>query len=173
MDGVDDDDGIVDKHDGCPEGDNDADGVADREDRCPEEPETKNGFRDKDGCPDEIPAEVQRFTGVIDGITFETHKAVIRPASTTVLQEALTVLEGYPDVRLEISGHTDDVGDDRLNLDLSQSRADAVRTWFVAHGIDAERLRAVGYGELRPRAENTTDAGRAENRRVEFRPMKE
>ncbi|GDX81263.1 hypothetical protein LBMAG42_30740 [Deltaproteobacteria bacterium] len=184
-----DDDGVVDKHDrcpddaedvdgfedtdGCPEGDDDGDGVADRKDKCPEEPETRNGFRDKDGCPDEVPAEVARFTGVIDGITFETNKAVIRPASTPVLQEALAVLETYGDLRLEISGHTDDVGDDRLNLELSQARADAVRTWFVAHGVESDRLRAVGYGELRPRAENSTDAGRAENRRVEFRPLEE
>ena len=79
----------------------------------------------------------------------------------------------YTDVRLEVQGHTDDVGNDGANLDLSQRRAEAVVRWFTTHGVDAARLRAAGYGESRPVAENASDAGRAENRRVEFQLVQE
>jgi outer membrane protein OmpA-like peptidoglycan-associated protein len=161
-------DGFADR-DGCPERDNDLDGFADGVDTCPDEPETANGFQDSDGCPDEVPREVKRFTGVIRGITFETRSDTIRPSSEFTLQEALSVLEEYPDVRLEVEGHTDDVGDDAFNLELSDRRAHAVVRWFVEHGVDPVRLQARGYGETRPLAENASDAGRAENRRVEFR----
>ncbi|MEN9786343.1 MAG: hypothetical protein RLZZ299_1607 [Pseudomonadota bacterium] len=161
-------DGFADR-DGCPERDNDLDGFADGVDTCPDEPETANGFQDSDGCPDEVPREVKRFTGVIRGITFETRSDTIRPSSEFTLQEALSVLEEYPDVRLEVEGHTDDVGDDAFNLELSDRRAHAVVRWFVEHGVDPVRLQARGYGETRPLAENDSDAGRAENRRVEFR----
>ncbi len=154
--------------DGCPERDNDGDGIADRRDKCPNDPETINNFEDADGCPDGIPDAVVRFTGVIRGITFETNKAIIRPSSQTTLLDALDVLDRYPDVRLEVQGHTDDVGNDQFNLDLSQARSEAVVSWFAEHGIDADRLRPVGYGETVPIAENSSDAGRAENRRVEF-----
>ncbi len=171
-DEAEDKDGYADK-DGCPDPDNDGDGFADVDDTCHDEPETVNGFQDADGCPDDIPKEVKRFTGVIAGITFETNRDVIRPTSEFTLQDALSVLEGYPDVRLEVSGHTDDVGDDAFNLDLSQRRADAVVRWFTDHGIATSRLRGVGFGETRPLADNGTDAGRAENRRVEFRLLQE
>lgn len=159
--------------DGCPEPDNDEDGFPDRKDRCPDEQETFNGYKDKDGCPDDIPVEVKRFTGVIQGITFETNRAIIRLSSETTLRAALAVLLDNPDVRIEVQGHTDDVGNDQLNLDLSQHRAEAVVTWFVVHGVAFDRLTAVGYGETLPLADNATDAGRAENRRVEFKLLEE
>jgi OOP family OmpA-OmpF porin len=155
--------------DGCPERDNDQDGIPDKRDECPDDAETKNNFEDKDGCPDEIPVEVKRFTGVIDGITFETNKAVIRTTSQDTLLDALDVLDDYPDVRLEVQGHTDDVGNDQFNLELSQARADAVIQWFFARGVAPDRLTAIGFGETVPMADNNSDAGRAENRRVEFR----
>ena len=154
--------------DGCPERDNDQDGIADKRDQCPVDAETRNNFEDKDGCPDEIPVEVKRFTGIIRGITFETNKAVIRTTSQGTLLDALDVLDTYPDVRLEVQGHTDDIGNDQFNLDLSQARAEAVVFWFVDNGVAPARLRAVGYGETVPVADNNSDAGRAENRRVEF-----
>jgi outer membrane protein OmpA-like peptidoglycan-associated protein len=171
-DRAEDKDGFADK-DGCPDRDNDEDGLEDREDACANEPETVNGYQDGDGCPDEVPRAVRRFTGVIRGITFETNKDVIRPSSETTLEAALAVLLEYADVRLEVQGHTDDVGVDAFNLDLSQRRAEAVVRWFVARGVEAGRLRAVGYGETRPVAENVSDAGRAENRRVEFQLVQE
>jgi outer membrane protein OmpA-like peptidoglycan-associated protein len=157
--------------DGCPDPDNDQDGIKDVRDDCPDDPETMNGFDDRDGCPDDVPVEIKRFTGVIEGITFETGKTTIRPGSAPTLYAALDVLEKYPELAIEIQGHTDDVGNDEANLRLSQGRAEAVMAWFVAAGISPERLRAVGYGETRPIAENSTDAGRAQNRRVEFHPI--
>jgi OOP family OmpA-OmpF porin len=155
--------------DGCPEVDNDQDALDDPVDKCPDEAEIFNGFDDADGCPDDIPADLKKFTGVIRGITFETNKAIIRPSSETTLNEALVVLQKYKTVRLEVQGHTDDVGGDDFNFDLSQRRAEAVVAWFVDHGVEAGRLVAHGYGKTVPVADNSSDAGRAENRRVEFK----
>ena len=167
-DNAEDMDGFEDE-DGCPDKDNDDDGVNDKRDRCPDEPETLNGFKDGDGCPDDLPREVKKFSGVIQGITFETNKAVIRSESSTTLIEALAVFLQYPELQFEIQGHTDDVGDDAFNLDLSQRRAESVMIWFLQNGLLADRMRAIGYGETVPMADNANDAGRAQNRRVEFR----
>lgn len=162
FDGFDDDDG-------CPDKDNDDDGVSDKHDKCPDEPETLNGYLDGDGCPDELPKAVRKFSGAIRGITFETNKAIIRPASYPTLYEAIAVFIQYPELRFEVQGHTDNVGDDDFNLDLSQRRANAVMIWFLQNGLPPDRMRAVGYGETVPIADNISDAGRAQNRRVEFR----
>jgi len=159
--------------DGCPDPDNDEDGLPDGKDKCPDVAENKNGYEDTDGCPDEIPAEVQRFTGVIEGIYFEYDKDVIEKKSEKTLNEALSVLQRFPDLKLEIQGHTDAKGDDLYNMDLSQRRAEAVEKWFVDHGIAATRFRAAGFGETTPIATNDTDDGRAKNRRVEFHPFSE
>ncbi len=155
--------------DGCPDKDDDDDRVPDERDTCPRDPEVYNGITDDDGCPDEVPAEVQRFNGVVRGITFETGKAIIRPSSEYVLFEALYIFQTYPDLYMEIQGHTDSKGDDAVNLALSQARADAVRQWFTDHGVEPDRIVAIGYGETNPLADNRTEAGRSENRRVEFR----
>jgi outer membrane protein OmpA-like peptidoglycan-associated protein len=155
--------------DGCPDDDNDRDGIADRADECPDEPETANSYQDQDGCPDEVPEEVKRFTGVIQGITFETNSDVIRSSSEATLRRALAVLTEFGDVRLEVQGHTDDQGSDDFNLDLSQRRAESVVAWFVSNGVAADRLTARGYGETSPIADNGTKDGQAQNRRVEFK----
>ena len=155
--------------DGCPDPDNDSDGIVDTRDDCPNEPETANSYQDDDGCPDEVPEEVQQFTGVIQGIQFETDSDVIRRSSVPILSEALSVLTEFDTVRLEVQGHTDNVGSDSYNLDLSQRRAESVVRWFTERGIDASRLEAKGYGESRPIADNSTPSGQAENRRVEFK----
>ncbi len=157
--------------DGCPDPDNDGDGIADTSDKCPTEAETMNDFRDKDGCPDEVPAEVRRFSGKIEGITFETGKATIKPESYKVLDAATAVLKQFEDVRIEVQGHTDDVGDDAKNLTLSQDRAAAVVAYFVSKGIAADRLVAMGYGENKPMVPNDSSPNRAQNRRVEFKRM--
>jgi OOP family OmpA-OmpF porin len=159
----------IDDDDGCPEIDTDGDGFLGSRDKCPDEPETKNGYKDDDGCPDEIPQAVKKFTGVIEGVNFKTGKATILPGSYAVLDRAVAVLKDYPEVRLEISGHTDSKGKADHNRDLSQARADAVKTYFIGRGIDASRLTSIGYGSDRPLADNATDAGRSRNRRTEFR----
>ena len=153
--------------DGCP--DSDEDGISDRVDRCPNKPETRNGFQDKDGCPDELPKEVKRFVGVIQGITFANGRARIRPRSFRQLDRAAEVLKTYPELRLEISGHTDSTGSADLNARLSRARADAVKTYLVSQGIDASRLTTKGFGPSQPVATNRTAAGRARNRRIEFK----
>ncbi len=157
------------EYDGCPIPDTDGDGILDPDDSCVDEPETANGFQDEDGCPDEIPKEVAKFTGVIDGIFFATNKATIRDKSKPILGKALQVLQKYPSVRVEISGHTDDRGSVQHNLELSQARADAVKQWLVTEGIDASRVTTRGAGPNDPVANNKSKKGRAKNRRIEFK----
>jgi OOP family OmpA-OmpF porin len=159
----------IDDEDGCPEEDSDGDGFVGSRDKCPDAPETKNGYQDDDGCPDEIPVEVKKFTGVIEGINFKTGQATILPGSYGILDRAVQVLKDFPDIRLEIQGHTDNRGKADYNRDLSQRRADAVRDYFVARGIKPERLTSVGYGLDRPIADNDSEYGRSKNRRTEFR----
>jgi OOP family OmpA-OmpF porin len=154
--------------DGCPDPDNDGDGIADKLDACPNEPETFNGYRDEDGCPDEVPAAIKKFTGVIQGINFKTGSAEVTKDSHAVLDKAVDVLTDYPDVKLEISGHTDNVGKAEFNMELSRKRAESVKAYLVGKGIQADRLTAVGLGMDKPIDSNATMAGRANNRRTEF-----
>ena len=160
-------DGFQDE-DGCPDPDNDGDGIPDVKDKCPNEPETFNGYQDDDGCPDEIPAALKKFTGVIQGINFKTKSADITKDSHKVLDKAVQVLSDYPDVRLEIGGHTDNVGKAEFNMELSQKRAESVKNYFVSKGISSDRLTAVGYGMDKPLTSNKTAADKAKNRRTEF-----
>ena len=155
--------------DGCLDADNDGDGVADADDACPLEAETANGYKDTDGCPDEVPEKVKNFSGAIKGIRFKTGKATIRNSSFKVLNEAIAVFKEFPEVRVEVQGHTDNRGTEAKNTQLSQARAQAVVDYFVGKGIAAERLRAKGFGPSVPKADNATKAGREENRRVEFK----
>ncbi|TNF26745.1 MAG: OmpA family protein [Deltaproteobacteria bacterium] len=166
-------DGIIDAEDLCPADpgkpimkgcpDKDGDGIADKDDRCPDQA----GVPSEQGC---LPKEVEeRFTGSIKGITFATGTAKIRTTSFKLLDDAVKALEAYPTLRLEVSGHTDDQGDDADNQKLSEDRANAVRNYLIDKGIDGGRLVAIGYGETRPVADNKTKKGRAENRRIEFR----
>jgi len=154
--------------DGCPDPDNDGDGIPDKLDKCPNEPETFNGYQDEDGCPDEVPAAIKKFTGVIQGINFKTKSAEITKDSHSVLDKAVKVLNDYPDIKLEISGHTDNVGKAEFNMELSQKRAESVKAYFVGKGISSDRLTAVGYGMDKPLTSNKTAADKAKNRRTEF-----
>jgi outer membrane protein OmpA-like peptidoglycan-associated protein len=166
--------------DGCPDPDNDGDGVPDAVDKCPTEPETKNGYQDDDGCPDEIPAKLKQFTGVIQGINFKVGDAALQASSNATLDKAVAVLKEFPDLKLEIQGHTDDQplrtgAKFADNTALSQARAETVKAYFVAKGIDEPRLIAKGYGETVPLDDPKTltggklNAARAKNRRVEFK----
>lgn len=155
--------------DGCPEVDADNDGVADSIDQCPKEKETMNAYKDADGCADEVPPPVKKFSGTIEGISFKSGAATIAPRSYSTLREAAEVLAKYKEVRLEIQGYTDNVGDTEANVRLSQKRAEAVRAYLIKRGVDGSRLVARGYGPANPRADNSTKAGQAKNRRVEFK----
>ena len=155
--------------DGCPIRDKDADGIPDDIDKCPDQPETKNGFEDSDGCPDELPKAVAKFAGVIKGIEFDFGKATIRASSSKSLDEAAKVLGEYPALRVLISGYTDDVGDRQKNIELSEARANSVKSYLVAKGLDTARIETHGAGPDNPIADNKTDKGRQQNRRIEFK----
>jgi OOP family OmpA-OmpF porin len=93
---------------------------------------------------------------------------VIRPQSFPILDTVAQVLRDFPDIAIEVQGHTDSRGNDAFNLRLSQQRADAVRQYLINQGIASSRLTARGYGETMPIESNATTEGRAMNRRVEF-----
>jgi outer membrane protein OmpA-like peptidoglycan-associated protein len=102
------------------------------------------------------------------GIVFVTGKADLAPASRATLDRIAAILAANAAVKAEVRGHTDSQGDAQKNLDLSQQRAQAVVDYLVQKGIVAARLTAKGLGETVPIADNNTEAGRAQNRRVEF-----
>lgn len=153
---------------GCPS-DRDGDGILDADDRCPDEPETRNGFQDADGCPDELPAPVKKYSGDIDGIRFEFNSATLTAASTPVLDAAVAVLEEYPDINIEVVGHTDNVGGAEINLELGRARAVAVQDYLTSKGIATTRITTRSAGLTEPKASNDTEEGRSINRRIEFR----
>lgn len=106
-------------------------------------------------------------------VEFETDSDVITPLGTALLDEILTALQQFPDVSIEIAGHTDDQGSEEYNDDLSRRRADAVLAYLVARGEPVDRFLVSGYGEARPIADNATADGRARNRRIEFKALLE
>ena len=172
-------DGIPDRDDQCPREpgpaptgcppDTDGDDIPDEEDKCPNEPETRNGFDDDDGCPDVVPAEFADLAGILKGINFDSDKDVIKSDSKPILDRAVEVLQKYPQVRIEISGHTDSRGGYEHNVDLSQRRAEAVKQYLVDNGVVAERIETRGAGPNEPIDTNDTAEGRAENRRIEVK----
>jgi outer membrane protein OmpA-like peptidoglycan-associated protein len=154
--------------DGCPDLDNDLDGIPDTQDKCPTQPETFNNVDDQDGCPD---AKEIGKQFVLRGINFQSGSAALTPDSHTVLDQVIASLNAYPEVRLEIRGHTDSQGPAAFNLELSKKRAESVRQYLINGGIAANRVTAIGVGEEEPISSNATPAGRAENRRIEFRRL--
>lgn len=108
---------------------------------------------------------------VLKGVNFDTGKATIRPESFPRLDRVVEYMAHKKKARIEISGHTDDVGKPKANQDLSQRRADACKTYIVSKGIDASRIEAVGFGDARPIAPNDSDEGRQLNRRIEAREL--
>jgi outer membrane protein OmpA-like peptidoglycan-associated protein len=151
--------------DGCPDLDNDGDGIADDIDKCPNQPETVNGFEDQDGCPDIAPRQV------LKGVNFASGKADILPGSTSVLDEVAAILKADGSIRAEIQGHTDSQGAAGYNQDLSERRANSVREYLIQKGVNASQLTAKGYGESSPVADNSTEIGRLQNRRVELQRL--
>ena len=105
---------------------------------------------------------------ILEGVNFITDSAELTPESKAILDRTAASLKAWPEVRVEIGGHTDSVADAAYNLELSQRRAETVRAYLIHEGIHAGRLVAKGYGMTRPIAPNDTEAGRARNRRVEL-----
>lgn len=154
--------------DGCPLKDSDNDKIYDLEDDCVFEKETYNGIDDDDGCPDEVPPELVIFQGELPGIEFDFGKDTIRPESKPVLDDAIAKLKKFPGVRVTIVGHTDNVGTPESNLDLSKRRAESVKRYLVEGGVDGSRIETDGKGDTDPVADNATEEGRAQNRRIVF-----
>ena len=105
----------------------------------------------------------------IEGASFDTNSAHLKPAADAKLQQVVGFARQYPDANLEVSGYTDSRGSKAYNLKLSQRRANSVKAYLVQKGINASRIITKGYGEEMPVADNKTRAGRAQNRRVEVR----
>lgn len=141
-------------------GDEDGDGVADANDRCPE---TRAGLAvDAHGC---VVAQALPLSGV----QFDNNTAILTDNARRQLDEVAATLQNQGNVHVQIIGHTDDVGSESYNLMLSQERAQSVRQYLIARGVESERLVASGRGSYQPIASNSTEAGRAQNRRVEFK----
>jgi outer membrane protein OmpA-like peptidoglycan-associated protein len=158
-------DGYEDEN-GCPDDDNDSDRIADVQDRCPNVP----GIPAEEGCPLRLTAVVIRDDRIeiTQQIHFEFDRAVIRSESFYILDEVVIALENFPNITIEVQGHTDSRGADDYNYWLSHDRAESVRQYLVNHGMDAGRLTFRGFGESCPIEDNRTEVGRAANRRVVF-----
>lgn len=167
-------DGVGDSRDQCPntpagakvdergcELDSDGDGVVDSQDKCPDTP--KGDRVDAFGCS--FKEEIK-----LPGVVFETGKADLKPESLPVLDGAIVTLARYPEINIEVAGHTDSRGSDALNLDLSARRAETVLKYLHDGGV-SNALTSRGYGERQPVASNNTDDGRQQNRRVVLRVL--
>jgi outer membrane protein OmpA-like peptidoglycan-associated protein len=128
--------------------------------------------RHKEGVADLERSIGQSGSASIYGVHFDTNSSVLRPDSTAALQNVLELIVKRPDSRWVISGHTDNQGSAELNQKLSQARAASVIAWLASHGVAATRLTPQGFGASRPVADNSSEAGRALNRRVEMELVK-
>jgi OOP family OmpA-OmpF porin len=152
-----------------PPPDSDGDGIIDAADACPNERGVHQQDPSKDGCPRvRLEKEIKQIR-IIQRIEFEYDEAALTAGSHDVLEDVRAILAEHPEITLiEIQGHTDNVGGEGYNEKLSEARAQTVLQWLVDHGIEASRLRAIGYGKERPLDTNDTEEGRQQNRRVEF-----
>jgi outer membrane protein OmpA-like peptidoglycan-associated protein len=178
-------DGVLDPEDACPEQagvatqepqtngcpppppDRDGDSIIDAEDACPDHPGARSDDPKKSGCP------VARMEGdqirITEQVKFATGSAKLLPESDGVLDAVLEVLKKHPAIsKVRIEGHTDAKGAEYANRLLSKDRAAAVAAWLVKRGIDKKRLESAGFGSSKPIDSNDTEAGRQNNRRVEF-----
>jgi OmpA-OmpF porin, OOP family len=158
---------------GCPEEDADKDGVPNRVDTCANEP----GPESNQGCPaHEMPQVViaPRELTLNGKVYFEASQARLQPRSFVVLDWVAKVLREHPEIpRVVVGAHTDDRGFADENRRLSRQRAEEVRRYLIGKGVDAERLEARGYGPDRPIDSNATSIGRENNRRVDFKIIRD
>jgi len=151
---------------GCPI-DSDDDGVPDYKDLCAN---TEVGVEvNKWGCPidQEVYEPIKKTEIILNGaVNFETNKSELLAAAYPELKQVLKVMQDYPDTKWKIEGHTDNTGSLKLNNELSLKRAQAVYNYFIINGINPKRLYVNGYGPDYPVADNSTETGRALNRRV-------
>lgn len=158
--------------------DADGDGVADGQDLCPG---TAAGAAvNATGCvaeaaaptaPPTLETAKAGDTIVLEGVNFETGSATLTANARTILAGVAKQLVARPELRVEIGGHTDSRGSDTYNQSLAEQRAQSVQAYLTEQGVGADRLSAVGYGEIQPVADNETDEGQERNRRVELKVL--
>lgn len=148
------------RYQGCPIPDTDGDGVNDEDDKCL----TEKGLAENKGCP-----VLADYAFNADNVQFVTGSAKLTAIAKIELNKGVDILKEHTALSVAINGYTDITGKVANNQILSQKRADAVKAYFVAKGISADRLTATGFGVENPIADNKTAAGRAKNRRVEFK----
>jgi outer membrane protein OmpA-like peptidoglycan-associated protein len=158
-------------NDGCPDLDNDKDGIPDLQDKCPNEP----GPASNNGCPEPAPAPVvppkePNFPAqqVLRGVTFVSNTPEMTFESFQWLDAIVNNLKEFPAIEIEVCCYADGTSKRPPPMQLTQSRAESVRQYIVAQGVDSNRIRAIGYGSASPIADNRTAAGRALNRRIEI-----
>jgi outer membrane protein OmpA-like peptidoglycan-associated protein len=144
--------------------DSDGDGVADKYDTCPD---LKGPISNK-GCPEISKETYDLFDRALRGVQFDFNKASLKPASNEILDEIAILLLQNQYLKLSINGHTDNVGTDKYNENLSKARAETVKMYLIEKGIHSDRLSTNGFGESVPVSSNFTEEGRALNRRVVF-----
>ena len=146
------------KYQGCPIPDTDSDGINDEEDKCP----TIAGVAENGGCP------LIKFNAA--NVQFATGTATLTKAAKAELNKLVPIMTTqYPDIKVAIEGYTDNTGKPETNQKLSENRANTVKAYLVGKGISADRLTTAGFGSEQPVEDNSTAAGRAKNRRVEFK----
>jgi outer membrane protein OmpA-like peptidoglycan-associated protein len=153
------------KRNGCPIPDSDQDGVNDELDKCP----TVSGTRENNGCPavnNAIKTEINRFA---TRVQFRYKSASLTKKSKQTLDEVVTVLRKNKKINVAIEGYTSSDGNPKNHLNLSQARAESVKEYLVNNGINAKRLKAIGFGDANPLNANKSEADRAVNRRVELK----
>ncbi len=144
--------------------DGDQDGVWDEDDRCPG---TALGTQvDGEGC--RILFEEEAVVVLLEGVTFETASADLTSEARGILDGIAAALVANPEIRVRVNGHTDSTGSRSYNVTLSQARAESVVAYLGVQGVEVDRMEARGVGPDEPVASNTTEQGRAENRRVEL-----
>lgn len=164
--------------DGCPL-DSDGDGVPDYLDECPHTPAGSkvlaNGCALKGDCRTPKAGEAVDANGcaanhnfILKGVNFEFGSNRLTETAKQILNQVAETLNAYPDINVDVEGHTDYIGSDSYNMSLSERRADAVKDYLTASGVKAKRMTPIGYGKTRPIASNETEAGREQNRRVEL-----
>ncbi|MBC7827831.1 MAG: OmpA family protein [Chitinophagaceae bacterium] len=152
---------------GCPIPDSDGDGLNDKQDKCPQE----KGSLENNGCPEIKKEIIEKVNYAAKNIFFETKSDKLSPQSFGPLKEVVLILSNNPQLDLQIEGHTDNTGNPSFNLNLSERRANAVKKYFADLGIEELRLKALGFGQEKPVADNNTPDGKAKNRRVELKPV--
>lgn len=166
-------DGVIDKRDLCPNNpgptprgcpDTDGDGLDDSEDRCP----NQVGSAENKGCPELNVQEQELLRIAMRDVKFDHSKATLRSESFGILNQIYDLMEKYPGYKLKVGGHTDNTGSLTINQRLSGQRAKACYDYLQNKGIPSSRISYSGYGPDRPIADNSTQQGRALNRRVEF-----